>query len=46
MAKVSTYAQLLIARDEDVLPFDQRYALENLYYRGQLDRLREEMGEA
>ena len=37
---------LIIARGEDVLPFDERYAVENLYYRGKLEQLRKEMGEA
>lgn len=36
---------LTIARG-DIPPFDERYALENLYYRSQLERLRAEKGEA
>lgn len=36
---------LTIARG-DIQPFDERYAMENLYFRSQLQRLREEKGEA
>ena len=36
---------LAIARG-DILPFDERYASENLYVRSQLQKLREEKGEA
>lgn len=34
---------LVIARG-DILPFDERYASENLYFRSQLQKLREEKG--